>query len=174
MQQTSLPFHQQHQIYRGHSFVTEAIGADDSWQGRHRIGFMRGALAQGHTIGVRWAVPLELTWATPAEALAYATEQAYAAIDAYARLKEESIARPDSGLRDQRLTVRYSLLAEDGVERQQEFFSAAGALQFIERLGDSLAHAVVLDAAGTTLIEAGSDFPIQHERPNHADWPQIA
>ncbi len=173
--QTSLPFHQQHQIYRGHSFTTEAIGADESWRGRHRIDFMRSsASAQGHTIGVRWAVPLEMTWATPTEALAYAAEQAYAAIDAYARLKEEAVARPDSGLRDQRLTVRYSLLAEDGVEHQQEFHSAPGALQFIQRLGDSLAHAVVLDAAGTTLIEAGKDFPIQHERPNHADWPQTA
>ena len=173
--QTSLPFHHQHQIYRGHSFVTEAVGADDSWQGRHRIDFMRGGQMQkGHTLGARWAVPLESTWATPAEALAYATEQAYAAIDAYARLKDEAVARPDSGLRDQRLVVRYSLLAEDGVEKQQEFFSAPGALQFIERLGDSLAHAVVLDAAGTTLIEAGNDYPIQHERPNHADWPQTA
>lgn len=161
------------QIYRGHCFVTEVVGAGSSWQGRHRIDFMR-APAQGHTIGVRWGVPLDLSWATPAEAEAYATEQAYAAIDAYARLKDETVARSDSGLRDQRLVVRYSLLQEDGIERQQTFFSAAGALQFVERLGDSLSHAVVLDAAGTTLIEAGSDFPIQQERPNHADWPQTA
>ena len=159
------------QNYRGHQFVVEAVDLGSSWQGRHRIDFMR-APAQGHTLGVRWGVPLALSWATPAEALAYATEQAYAAIDAYDRMKQEPAARPDSGLRDQRLTVRYSLQQDDGVERQQEFFGLSDAMRFFHSLEGSLNHAVVLDAAGTTLVEAGIDEFHQPRRPDHADWPQ--
>lgn len=162
----------QHQLYRGHSFAVEAVGSDDSWQGRHQIDFMHGP-AQGHTLGARNAISSEPCWATQAEALAYATEQAYAAIDAYSRLEHEMVAMADTGLRDQRLTVRYSLLAEDGVERQHDCMGMMEASRFIGGLGTSLRHAFVLDAAGTTLIEAGIDDRNQRGLPNHADWPQI-
>lgn len=162
---------QQQQLYRGHSYAVEAVGADASWQGRHQIDFMHGP-APGHTLGARYAVSSEPCWATQAEALAYATEQAYAAIDAYSRLEREMVAMADSGLRDQRLTLRYSLLSEDGVERQQDCFGMMEAARFIGGLGTSLRHAFVLDAAGTTLIEAGVDDRQLRERPDHADWPQ--
>ena len=157
--------------YRGHRFTAEAVARGNAWLGRYQVDFMPQPAFE-HTLGPRAAATLDQSWATPAEAAHHAIEQAHAAIDAYVRLLDGAAAEADSGLRDQRLTLCYSLLADDGVEKQRPVSSTAEAAQIIRSLGTGLRHAFVLDSAGTTVLEAGIDDRVERERPNHADWPQ--
>ncbi len=157
--------------YRGHRFKAEAVARGGAWQGLYRTDFMLQPAA-GHTLGPRQAESLDSCWSTPTEAVTHAAELAHAAIDAYERLAGSAAAVPDSGLRDQRLTLCYSLLAEDGVERQRSCADPAEVLEVIHSLEPGLRHAFVLDAAGTVLLEAGIDDRAERERTDHADWPQ--
>ncbi|XHS77966.1 hypothetical protein ACFJGW_19930 [Burkholderiaceae bacterium UC74_6] len=71
-----------------------------------------------------------------------------------------------------RLTLRYLLEGEDGVERQIDCTSMADVLHHLDEFGPQLRHAFVFDGAGTTVLEAGRDDRRERERPDHADWPQ--
>jgi len=158
--------------YRGHLFGVEAAPRGREWEGRYRIDFMPEPPGN-FNLGPRCFVTLDATWATPIEAMNHATELAYAAIDAFERLDEANETAADPGLRDTRLTLRYVMQPDEGVEKQIECTGMNDALRQIRRLGPDLRHAFVLDAAGTTVLEAGRDDRIQRERPDHADWPQV-
>ena len=71
-----------------------------------------------------------------------------------------------------RLTLRYLLEADDGVERQIDCTSMADVLHHLNQLGPQLRHAFVFDTAGITVLEAGRDDRLERERSDHADWPQ--
>jgi len=158
--------------YRGHSFEVEAVKrGDESWESRYRVDFAQH-LPADLTFGPRNITPLDPCWATPTEALTHATELAHAAIDAFERLESGDGTAADPGLRDLRLTLRYVLQTDDGYERQLECLDMADVLNQLGKIGPRLRHAFVLDAAGTTVLEAGHDDRHQRERPDHADWPQ--